>query len=418
MSADRSQRPVVVASAGIAMVGVSFGMGRYGFGLLAPDIRATFGLSSSSLGLLSSASYAAYIAASLAAAALVLRAGPRAVVMAGGLLATGGMLLAAAAGSAPVLFAGLLVAGASAGLAFPPFSDVAGRLDESSRSRVLAAVNAGTGWGVALAVPIALLAGERWRAAWLGFAVVAALATVWAAAVLPRGSGVTSPPPTVGPEAAPERSRALLGASLLVGLSSSVFWTFAVDHVERAGALTATESRLFLAVVGLASVAGTLSAHLIDRLGARRLFVLAALTESAALVTLGAAPGHRAAVFASAVLFGAAYNTVVAVTVIWSQHVHARRPSGGLASVMVAQATGLLVGPPVLGAVADRAGFAAVFGGAGALLAATSVLAPAADLRSTAASRARAAPRRARRRASGRRTESAPSGRTSRPARR
>ena len=36
--------PLRLASAGIGLVGASFGMARYGYGLLLPDIRRTFGL--------------------------------------------------------------------------------------------------------------------------------------------------------------------------------------------------------------------------------------------------------------------------------------------------------------------------------------------------------------------------------------
>lgn len=380
-----SGRPVLVASAGIGMVGVSFGMARYGFGLLAPDIRAAFRLSSGTLGVLSAASYVAYIAASVSAAALILRIGARAVVMAGGVFATVGMAIAAGAESVGVLFAGLLVAGASAGLAFPPFSDVAAGLAASSRGRVLAAISAGTGWGVALAAPIALLAGQAWRAAWLSFAVAAALATLWAAVVLPARTAVlvgsATATATAKPWHARSRSRRLLTASLLVGIGSSVYWTFGVDHVQHDGGLTSTQGRLFLAVVGLASVAGTLSAQLIDRLGARAVFVLSAAAEAAALLLLGALPDQAAAVFASAVLFGAAYNVVLAIIVIWSSRLHADRPSGGLALVMSVQATGLLVGPPILGAIADQTGFVVVFAGAAALLLATTAVAPTEDLR-------------------------------------
>ena len=66
--AVRQLHPVAVASAGIGVVGVTFGMARYGVGLLAPDIRAGFGLSSGSLGLLATASYVAYLATSVTAA--------------------------------------------------------------------------------------------------------------------------------------------------------------------------------------------------------------------------------------------------------------------------------------------------------------------------------------------------------------
>ena len=74
--------------------------------------------------------------------------------------------------------------------------------------------------------------------------------------------------------------------------------------------------------------------------------------------------------------FGAAYCVIVAVEVIWSARVFSERPSAGLAAVMTMNALGMLVGPPVLGAVADRTGFAAVFAGAAALMLATGVLAP------------------------------------------
>ncbi|MGI8749553.1 MAG: hypothetical protein ACR2J6_03235 [Thermoleophilaceae bacterium] len=67
---------------------------------------------------------------------------------------------------------------------------------------------------------------------------------------------------------------------------------------------------------------------------------------------------------------------VVTVEVIWSARVFASRPSAGLAAILFVQAVGALIGPPVLGGAADHIGFAAVFCGAAALLAATTVLAP------------------------------------------
>lgn len=362
-------RPVAVASAGIAMVGVSFGMARYGFGLLAPDIRATFRLSSAAVGLLSAASYVAYIAASLVAAVGVARLGPRAVVAAGGVLAVVGMLVAAGAPSAGVLFAGLLVAGASAGLAFPPFTDVAG-------PRVLAAVNAGTGWGVALAAPIALLAGAGWRVAWLAFALVAVAATLWAAIVLPARSSASARAPSARAIVTAPGAPRLLGASLVIGLASSVFWTFAVDHV-RAEGLTSTEGRLFLVVVGLASILGTATAPLVERFGARATYFGAAGSEAAALVLVGLAGASLPAAFAAAVLFGVAYNTIVGVTVLGSAQVHAGSRSAGLAALMSVQAVGLLAGPPVLGALADATSFAVAFCGAAALLALAAAVSPA-----------------------------------------
>jgi predicted MFS family arabinose efflux permease len=379
-SAVRATSPLVLASAGIGVVAVTFGMARYGVGLLAPDIRASFRLSSGALGLLAAASYVAYLATSVTAGVLSARLGARAIVGAGGACAIAGMTLAGVAQSPQVLFAGLLVAGASAGLVFPPFSDVvACRFRAGHGGRILSAISSGTGWGVALAAPLALLAGADWRLAWLMFAVVAAAATTWALVVLPgreeagggAGMVVLRPSWFVCPRSGP-----LLIGALLVGLASSVFWTFSIDHLVSDGGLSTTHSRIFLAVVGVASVGGTLAGDAVRRLGGRATFSLAVAAEAAALLLVGLTPGHAGATMASAILFGAAYNVVVAVEVIWSGRVYHERPSAGLAATVAMNAVGLLVGPPLLGAVADHTGFAAVFAAAAALLLATAYLAP------------------------------------------
>ena len=378
--ADRASHPLALASAGVGVIAMSFGMARYGFGLLAPDIRASFGLTSGALGLLAAASYISYLAATVTAGVLSAHLGARAIVGAGGACAIAGMTLAGLAQSPTALFAGLLVAGASAGLVFPPFSDiVAHRFPGSQRGRILSAISSGTGWGVALAAPVALLAGADWRLAWLLFAMIAAAATAWALVVLPgrgeaggsAGEVVLRPSWFVCPRSGP-----LLLGGLLVGLASSVFWTFSVDHLVTDGGLSTTDSRIFLAVVGVASVGGTLGGDAVRRLGGRATFVLALAVEAAALLLLGLAPAHGGVPVVAAVMFGAAYNVVVAVQVIWSGRVYSARPSAGLAATVAMNALGLLLGPPLLGAVADQTGFGVVFAAAGLLLLATAALAP------------------------------------------
>jgi predicted MFS family arabinose efflux permease len=379
-AAGRASRPLLLASAGIGVIGASYGMARYGFGLLAPEISATFGLGHRAIGLLAAASYVAYVATSVTAGALTVRVGPRAVVGAGGVFAVTGMVIAGTAHSPGVLFAGLLVAGASAGLAFPPFSDVvADALAPDRRGRVLSAISSGTGWGVALAAPIALLAGSGWRTAWLLFAVAAAAATAWALAVLPgratpaRREDVVrlSRSWFVCPRSAP-----LLAEGLIVGLASSVYWTFAVEHLQRPGGLSIPQSQIVLAAVGVASVGGSAGADVIGRLGARPAHVLAAVAEGAALLLVGLAPGTLATGLASAVLFGAAYNTIIAAQVLRAARVFSSRPSAGLAALMVMNALGLLAGAPLFGAIADRTGLGAVFVAGAALVLGTVVLAP------------------------------------------
>jgi predicted MFS family arabinose efflux permease len=354
-------------------------MARYGVGLLAPDIRASFGLGSGGLGVLAAASYLAYLVTTVTAGAISHRVGPRVVVGAGGLCAVVGMTGAALAPGPVALFIALLIAGGSAGLVFPPFSDVvAASLEESRRPRVLAAISSGTGWGVAVAAPVAAVAAGNWRAAWLVFALLAAGATAWALASLPAGApAAPAQPVSLRPSwFLCSRSGPLLAGAGLIGLASSVYWTFSVDHLSASGGLSTGQSRLFLAVVGIASVGGSVGGDAIRRLGARVTFTLAASAEALALVLLGVAPANPAAVLVSAVLFGAAYNVAVTVEVIWSAAVFAARPAAGLAAVLVMNALGLLVGPPLAGVVADQAGFAPVFYGAAAVALATVALSP------------------------------------------
>src|SRR4051794_13777593 len=135
-----------LVAAGIAMVATTFGLARYGYGLLLPDIRRSFGLSSAALGLIAAGSYTAYLVTTAAMAAVGDRAGPRLPVLLGGCCALVGMMLIAVARSPLVLAAGVIVAGASAALAYPPFSDaVASSLPARTRGRALAIISSGTG---------------------------------------------------------------------------------------------------------------------------------------------------------------------------------------------------------------------------------------------------------------------------------
>ena len=209
--------------------------------------------------------------------------------------------------------------------------------------------------------------------------MAAALATAWAITVLPGRRGPAARGEVVRLSRSwflCPRSSPLLTGALLVGLASSVYWTFAVEHLQRPGGLSTIQSQIVLAVVGLASVGGSAGADVVGRLGARGAFTLAAGAEAASLLLLGLAPGtlgdgpHRRRAVRRRV-----------------QHDRRRpghlerprlrvRPSAGLAAVMVMHAIGLLVGAPLFGAVADGTGLAAVFVAGAALLTGAAAFAP------------------------------------------
>jgi predicted MFS family arabinose efflux permease len=369
-----------VAAAGIGVVGASFGMARYGYGLLLPDIRSSYGLTSGALGLIAAGSYLAYLAASAAVGPLAARLGARRVVVLGGCCATSGMLLAGLSGTPLVLALGVLVGGASSGLVFPPFADAVEALVEPARrARTLAAVSSGTGYGVAIAVPIALVAGSAWRSAWLAFAAVSLLVTLWAARVLPTAG--TRPTPRDLPRISWSwlvcpRSGPLLVGALLLGLAASVYWTFAVDYLVTEGSLPTSTGRIFLALVGAASVLGILAGDLLRRVSPAGAFSALTAMLAGSFGLLAAAPASLGAAAISGVLFGASFNLIVAVQSIWTSRVFADRPSAGLAAVMFMLGLGLLIGPLAAGLLADRLGLGAVLLLAAGLAVSVGVLPP------------------------------------------
>lgn len=368
-----------IAVPGVALVATTFGLARYGYGLLVPEMRSSFGLDGTTVGLLASSAYAAYLVATAVSIALVARLGPRRSAVLAGVCASAGMALIARAPSVPVLALGVVVAGASSGLAFPPFADLAAEhLDLDRRGDALASISSGTGWGVALAAPVAIVLGRDWRAAWLVFAGVAVAVAVVVRVLVPGRD------PTAAAVVAPlrlsmswflcPRSRPLLVSAFLVGLSASVYWTFGPDLVQSAQGATA--ARLLFVVIGVSSIGGSLADRILRRVGTATGFRICGALLAGSLVLVVAGAGDVSLVLLSGLAFGATYNLIVAIQVIWSDDVFAGRPSAGLAATMLMFAVGQILGPTLAGVIADRAGVSAAFSVAAGTMACTLVVVP------------------------------------------
>ena len=178
--------PIKLIPAGLAIVASTYGLSRYTYGLFVPEIQAAFDLTTASMGLIGSASYLGYLVATLFGSTVSGVLGPRLPVVLGGLAAAGGMALIALAPNTWVLVLGIMLAGTSPGLAYPPLSDAVMQLiAEPQQNRTYAVINSGTSVGVIIAGPAALLAADDWRLAWAGFALFAAAATAWNASLMP-----------------------------------------------------------------------------------------------------------------------------------------------------------------------------------------------------------------------------------------
>lgn len=356
MMIDRRERHLCLA--GIGAIGVSFGFARYGYGLFLPDLRTTFGLDATTIGVIGSGTYVGYLLALTLAGLLASRLGPRPLIVASGLCATTGLTLVATAQSTAVLVIGLLLAGTSSGWSWAPYSDaVRALVAEHRRDRVLAVVPNGTAFGMAIAGILALAV--PWRPAWVLFAL-AALAVTGYNAWLLRGPRRPEPAPRETriryvPAAGP-----LLVTAFLFGVQGSVYWTFAVDLIDTntGGGATAP---LFWTLIGIAGIGGLLTARTLARLGLRRTHTLLFTMLAVAIALLGIAPGATVAIGLSATLYGPAFMAASAVLAVWSYQVFPSRPAAGFSAVVFFLGIGTIIGPVVFGALADGIGFAATF---------------------------------------------------------
>ena len=382
-------RTIQLALAGSSAVAVAFGFARYGYGLFVPTFREEFGLSTETVGLVSSAGYATYLPAMAATGFLSGRMGPRFPVVAGALCAGVGMLLIATAQGPLRLVAGVLVAGTSPALCVAPFADaVAMLVREERRDRVLSAISTGTTLGLAAAGPVVLLTaaggpadGPGWRYAWAAFAAAALLVALWNARLLP---GEPYREATAGSGGGGGvgvgwflclGSAPLLGQAFAYGMTGAFYYTYAVDLVRQSG-LGEAWGPILWGLVGLAGVTGVFSGDAAARFG-RGVSLAACLCVLAASVGgLGVAGGSGPLVAACAVAFGASYFPVAALLVVWSGSVFHERPTAGLSAVLFSLALGSIVGPAVFGAVAGLFGLQAAFWCAAVLTALSMELRP------------------------------------------
>jgi predicted MFS family arabinose efflux permease len=372
--------PTLVVAAALALgSAVSLGLARFSYALLLPPMRADLGWSYLTAGAMNTVNAAGYLLGALAAPATLRRFGARAVFLGGavvtvlallghGLVLDDGTLYAlrfvTGLGSAGTFVAGGLLAARLVAAAAP------GARPQASSGLVLGIYYGGTGLGIVASAFVVPVLSERavphaWQGAWFGLAALAALATGVAALATRAGREVSAAPAPSGARLRID-ARAFapsLVAYLLFGLGYIGYMTFVITLLREerliGGAVVA-----FFAMLGAAVVASSwLWAGLLQR--ARGGGALALLNGLVAVATLlPVVSNEPVVVFASGLLFGAVFLSLVASTTALVRHnlAPAEWPAG-IAAFTIVFAAGQIVGPSAVGFIADhfgglRAGFA------------------------------------------------------------
>lgn len=344
-----------LVGAGTALIACCYGFARFAYGLFTPVFADAFTLNGTLTGVIGGGSYIGYCAAIILSLVLTDRIGARRVAVLAGVVATVGLSIVAAAPSAWVLALGVLVAGVSTGIASPPLAAaVAQYVPGEKADRAQTVVNGGTGIGVVLSAPIALLLLDQWRAAWAVYALIAAAVTLWVA----RSVGSTTRPRPVDSAESFWRpgTVTLLTAALLTGVGSVAVWTFGRDLITTVGAADGTRSSIMWIVLGAAGIAGAFAGDAVKRIGLHWAWVAATATMAAATLVLAAAPAQFVAVILAATLFGAAYITLTGLVLLWSTRLYPDRTSFGVGIAFFTIAAGQALGAPAAGALIDAVG--------------------------------------------------------------
>ncbi|MCV7279216.1 MFS transporter [Mycolicibacterium flavescens] len=345
----------LLIGAGTALIACCYGFGRFSYGLFGPVFAENFGLNATITGAIGAGSYVGYCLAIAVSLLLTDRLGPRVVAVSAGVVATVGISIIAMAPTAWVLAAGVLIAGCSTGIVSPPLAAaVAQHVPEESADRAQTVVNGGTGIGVLLSAPIALLLLSHWRGAWVIFAVITAIVTVWVLRAIPpsthqRSSLVVDRPWRAG-------TLTLLLASLLTGFGSVAVWTFGRDLITTVGGADAPRSSLMWIVIGAAGIAGALAGDAAQRIGLHRAWVIATATMASASLLLAAAPSNLAVIIVASTLFGAAYIALTGLALLWSARLYPDSTSFGVGLSFFTIAAGQALGAPAAGALVDATG--------------------------------------------------------------
>ncbi|MGB7757774.1 MAG: MFS transporter, partial [Salinisphaera sp.] len=239
---------------------------------------------------------------------------------------------------------------ASTGLASPPMAAAVARAVRPERQDLTnTVVNAGTSAGVALSGPIALVLGQDWRLVFAIFAAAALAMAVVAFVVLPRHTGGGQSPVSSGlPRISPNLAR-LIGASFLMGASSTALWSFGGElAAARLGWLSAGIGLLWIAM-GAAGIVGAGAGALVARWGLNTVHWTFLAMLAASILAVGLPLTTPMLTLAGGALFGAAYVTLTGVYLVWGISALPERPATGLMVGFLTAAIGQTAGAPVFG---------------------------------------------------------------------
>lgn len=357
---------------------VSLGMTRFAYAMLLPPMRDDLSWTYTLAGSMNTLNAVGYLFGALVTPRMLNRWGAVTVLIGGALMASLLMALTGFFSETPVLLLQRLLAGAVSAAVFVSGGLLAARLGAhlpSQSGLLLGLYYGGTGWGIVLSaglVPVALaVANEQafehpWAWAWWGLALACFTMTLvmfamrlpikrWAAELKPIDTNGSLHSDQASQMYWPQWVFGLAGYGLF-GVGYIGYMTFVVALLRDQGASTA-EISWFYALLGLAVLASSrIWAGLLNRYrGGQPLSILNALLSVATLIPVMTSAWPMMLV--SGILFGSVFLSVVASTTAMVKHnLVPSQWAAGISVFTVVFAIGQIIGPTMVGWIADGPG--------------------------------------------------------------
>ena len=351
------KRGINLVAAAFALTALSYGLARFAYGLLLPQIRADLALDVTVAGWIGGSAFMAYCLGILFTFLANGTFSPRTIAVLAGLAATCGMALVAFSSSGWTLGLGIALAGLSTGLTSPPLaSAVARQFSHDDRPKANGMINAGTAIGIVFSGMAALLAAGAWRELYILFASIGAGVSAWLWFAVPAG---TDDQASRGFSVVILKRPGLFVlcvSAFLMGLSSTAIWTFGADILRGEFHFTDASIAWAWVVLGAAGISGSMTGVLTNRFGTRRVQGLALSGMAIGTLGLAATSLSTAYGYAAMGLFGAAYIVSSGTYLIQGIALLPDRPDLGLGIPFLVLALGQSVGTPLFGVTLAGAG--------------------------------------------------------------
>jgi MFS family permease len=359
--------PLTTALALSLGAAIALGLSRFSYALLLLPMRTDLGWTYLLAGSMNTGNALGYFFGALLTPVLMRRVGIWQTLVGGSVLVGVFMLLSGIVTDAPTLFLLRVCAGVASAFVFVGGGVLAAQLGSMHSKRaglLIGLYYGGTGLGIAasaLLVPAALAAAQQhgvahsWQWPWLVLGIACLVAT----------GILAGPAKAIGgaPLGQTHRSRFVIG-DFLFGLSGYFmfgvgyigYMTFVVALLRQQG-MSAGHITLFYTLLGLAVVVSPrLWAPMLDRFrGGEALAILNGILGTASI--LPALTSATPIVFLSGVVFGAVFLSVVASTTALVRHNLPQEIwSSGISAFTVVFAFGQIVGPTIVGWIADGPG--------------------------------------------------------------